>query len=111
MAMSTPEQTLIINQIAQCYGIEPSQLDCLTDNPDDGVYGFTRQGQDFVVKYTLPTVRSFSTLHGQVDWVNFLAEHGAPVSRPVPSRPWNIGGATAFGRHLGVGGLSYACAG
>ena len=70
MALSTPERTSDLHQIAHCYGIEPSQLNCLTDNPDDGVYGFTRQGQDFVVKYTLPTARSDSTLQGQVDWVN-----------------------------------------
>jgi Ser/Thr protein kinase RdoA (MazF antagonist) len=31
-------------------------------------------------------VRGISTLRGQVDWVNFLAAHGAPVSRPVPSQ-------------------------
>ncbi len=86
MALSAPERTSVLHQIAHCYGVEPSQLECLTDNPDDGVYGFTRQGQDFVVKYTLPTMRSYSTLQGQVDWVNYLAEHGAPVSRPVPSR-------------------------
>jgi amicoumacin kinase len=83
--MKQREQDLILSQLAHCYGIEPTQLHCLTDNPEDGVYGFTQHGQDFVVKYTLPTVRSFSNLQGQVDWLNFLATHGAPVSRPISS--------------------------
>ena len=42
MSLSTPEQQLLLEQLARCYGIEPSQLYCLTDNPEDGVYGFTR---------------------------------------------------------------------
>ncbi len=86
LSLSAPEHSLILNQLARCYGIDSTQLHCLMDNPADGVYGFTQQGQDFVVKYTLPGVRSFSTLQGQVDWVNFLARHGAPVSQPIPSQ-------------------------
>ena len=84
--MKQSEHDLILSQIARCYGIEQTQLRCLTDNPEDGVYEFTRQGQAFVVKYTLETVRSFSALQGQVDWINFLAAHGVLVSRPVPSQ-------------------------
>lgn len=86
MSLSTPEQQLLLEQLARCYGIEPSQLYCLTDNPEDGVYGFTRQGQAFVLKYALPTVRPFAALQTQIDWVNFLAAHNVPVSRPIPSR-------------------------
>lgn len=86
MSCSTPEQQLLLNQLAHHYDVEPSQLHCLTDNPDDGVYGFSRQGQVFVLKYALPTVRTFAALQAQIDWVNFLAEHGVPVSRPVPSQ-------------------------
>jgi len=86
MSLRPSERHLLLSQLARCYGIEQTQLRCLTDNPEDGVYGFTRQRQDFVVKYTLETARSFSTLQGQVDWINFLAAHGALVSRPVPSQ-------------------------
>jgi Ser/Thr protein kinase RdoA (MazF antagonist) len=86
MSWNIGEHNLLLNRIAQCYGIEQAQLRCLTDNSDDGVYGFTRQGQDFVVKYTLQAVRSFSTLQSQIAWVNFLTAHGVPASRPVPSR-------------------------
>ncbi|MEZ4737066.1 MAG: phosphotransferase [Caldilineaceae bacterium] len=86
MTFSSVEHAQILNQLAHCYGIEPSQLHCLTDNPEDGVYSFTRQAQDFVVKYTESTERSFASLQAQVEWVNFLAAHGALVSRPVPSQ-------------------------
>ncbi len=85
ISLSTAEHECIVNQLAHAYGVTRTQLHPLTDNPDDGVYGFTRQRHDFVVKYTLQAARTFSTLQGQVDWVNFLAVHGAPVSRPVPS--------------------------
>ncbi|MCE7981136.1 MAG: hypothetical protein DYG89_08090 [Caldilinea sp. CFX5] len=80
-----PTPTLLLNQLAYCYGIAPDQLYCLTDNPADGVYGFTHQGQAFVVKAAVSTTRTFATLQSQVDWINFLAAHGAPISRPIPS--------------------------
>lgn len=85
MSLSLLEQQRLLDQLARCYRIEQSQLHCLTDNPDDGVYGFTLQGQAFVVKAAVSTVRTFATLQSQVDWINFLAAHGAPVSCPIPS--------------------------
>ncbi len=85
MSLNPSEQQLLLGQLVRCYGIEQSQLRCLTDNPDDGVYGFTQQGQTFVLKYTLPTARTYFSLQAQVDWVNYLALHQVPVSRPIPS--------------------------
>jgi Ser/Thr protein kinase RdoA (MazF antagonist) len=85
MSLSKLEHELILEQLERCYGIKQTHLRCLTDEPDDGVYGFTHQGQDLVVKYTLQATRSFSTIQGQVDWVRFLVEHGVPASRPVAS--------------------------
>ena len=85
MTLSTTEHDLTLRQLAQRYDLAPDQLHCLTDNPADGVYGFTRHRQAFVIKYSDPTIRSFATLQSQVDWLNFLATQGAPVSRPVPS--------------------------
>lgn len=85
MTFSAAEHDLILRQLARCYGLAPEQLQCLTDNPADGVYGFTRHQQAFVVKYSYPTVRPFATLQSQVHWLNFLMAQGAPVSRPVAS--------------------------
>lgn len=85
MSLKLSEQQLLLDQLARCYAIEPSQLHCLTDNPADGVYGFTQHDQTFVLKYTLPTVRTDSALQAQVDWINYLAQHDVPVSRPIPS--------------------------
>ncbi|MEZ4869346.1 MAG: phosphotransferase [Caldilineaceae bacterium] len=85
MTLSAAEQDLILTQLARRYGLAPGQLQCLTDNPDDGVYGFTRHGQAFVLKYSNTMVRSFATLQSQVHWLDFLATQGAAVSRPMPS--------------------------
>lgn len=61
MSLKPSEQQRLLDQLARCYAIEQSQLRCLTDNPEDGVYGFTQQGQAFVLKYTLPTPRTDSS--------------------------------------------------
>ncbi len=88
-AFST-EPSPLMTAAAVRYGFAPAQLCLLTDNPDDGVYGVaqgveTEKKQHFVLKCTKESVRSRSALQGQVDWVNFLAAHGAPVSRALPS--------------------------
>lgn len=90
MTATLTEQQSIVTAVAACYGLAPAQLHLLTDNPADGVYGATQGAgtaneQRFVLKCTRESVRSRSTLQAQVDWVNFLAEHGAPVSRALPS--------------------------
>jgi Ser/Thr protein kinase RdoA (MazF antagonist) len=76
--------------MAERYGLAPAQLQLLTDNPADGVYGFTRtagrqKAQRFVLKCTRTSDRSRSTLQAQVEWLNFLADHDAPVCRVLPS--------------------------
>ncbi|MEZ4713755.1 MAG: phosphotransferase [Caldilineaceae bacterium] len=85
MTFNAAEHDLILRQLAHCYGLAPDQLHCLTDNPADGVYGFTRHQQAFVIKFSDPAARSFATLQSQVHWLDFLATEGAPVSPPVPS--------------------------
>ena len=81
-----------LDAVAARYGLAPSQLQPLTDNPADGVYGIvsapgatTHGEQNRVLKCTLESARSRSTLQGQVDWINFLADHAAPVCRALPS--------------------------
>ena len=90
MSFSVEEHEHILNQLADAYGITRSQLRPLNDHLEDDVYGFTDQGYDFVLKITPQTKCSFATIQSQVDWINFLATHGAPVSRPVPSRHGNF---------------------
>ena len=90
MTTKLTEPQAIMTAVAARYGFAPIQLRLLTDNPADGVYGVTQSAgmeneEHFVLKWTKESVRSRSTLQGQVDWVNFLADHGAPVSRAWPS--------------------------
>jgi Ser/Thr protein kinase RdoA (MazF antagonist) len=77
------EKDRILEQVSKCCGINKTQLRCLTDNPLDDVYGFNRDGQDFVVKFTLEASRSFGSVMDQIGWVNFLTTHGVPAARPV----------------------------
>lgn len=90
MTAKLTEQSPLMSVVAVRYGFAPAQLRLLTDNPDDGVYGVTQGAgteneEHFVLKCTKESVRSRSTLQGQVDWINFLAAHGVSVSRALPS--------------------------
>lgn len=90
LSFSVEEHEHILNQLVDAYGVTRHQLRPLNDDLEDDVYGFTDRGHDFVLKVTPQARRSFASLQNQVDWVNFLATHGAPVSRPVPSRHGNF---------------------
>jgi Ser/Thr protein kinase RdoA (MazF antagonist) len=71
--------------MARRYGLEQGQLYLLTDNSDDGVYGFVKAGQPFILKCTPATIRAEETIRGQVAWLHYLARQGAPVCRVLPS--------------------------
>lgn len=49
------------------------------------VYEFTRDGQRFILKVTHTMRRSLNYIMGEIDWLNFLSDHGVSVARAVPS--------------------------
>ena len=72
-------------EVAARYDIEADPLRLLTNNPDNVVYCFVRQGQKFVLKCTPAAAHRNIPLDRQVAWINFLAEQGAAVCRAIPS--------------------------
>src|SRR5262245_7346596 len=83
--VNTPTGNPLLAEIARCYGLEPAQLSLLTDNPADGVDGFTREEQAAVLKCTPATVRAEGRIRGQVAWMNDLVKQGAAICRVLPS--------------------------
>ena len=71
----------------QAYGISPLRLKPTAGGHFTHVYGFSKTGRDYVLRITPPNEEldvqaSLSIL----EWINYLAAHGAPVSSPLRSQ-------------------------
>lgn len=74
----------ILHEAMRRYDIAPDDID-----PGDGfesfIYRFTRGGQRFILRLAHTLHRTPEAIHGEVDWINYLAAGGASVARAVPS--------------------------
>jgi len=76
-------QEIVVTRAARCYGVAPAQLTPLDGGHFTHVYGFTRDGQEYVLRITPPNeeMDARSTL-AYLEWMAFLADGGACVPRP-----------------------------
>jgi len=102
----------ILRRAAERFGADPEDLeDC--NGGENHVYAFRRSGREYVLRIGHSVHRSEQLVQAEIDWVNYLASHGLPVSSPSPSLSgrWvevigqdGVDGyfmATAFGRAPG----------
>jgi Ser/Thr protein kinase RdoA (MazF antagonist) len=75
----------ILQEAMRCYGIAEAQIQSL-DSFESFIFEF-RQGSDaYILRLGHSLRRSPDLVHGEVDWINFLAANGVPVARAVPSQ-------------------------
>jgi Ser/Thr protein kinase RdoA (MazF antagonist) len=75
----------ILEEACRRYGIAPDQLRQL-DGFESFVIEFWRAGGDFILRIGHSQRRSEALIQGEVDWINYLAAHGASVSRAILSQ-------------------------
>ncbi len=103
-----------LHAIATRFGTNIKELTVL-DGFESFIYEYERAGQSFILRIGHSNRRSENLIHGEVDWLNYLAEGGANVAQAITSNAGNLvesiddghGGkflATAFvkaqGQHL-----------
>lgn len=74
----------ILAEARQRYGIAADQIELL-DGFESFMYAFTRGDAPFILRLSHSHRRSPELIHGEVDWINYLAEGGAGVARAVMS--------------------------
>ena len=84
-------KTIPINNAASLYGISEEELQPLRGGHFAHVFGFKRDGRNFVLRLSppnedvdLPAQRSI------LAWMAFLIAHGASVPEPLPSKNENL---------------------
>lgn len=83
----------IYQMVLERFAIDQARV-ILLDGFESFVYSFTRaeatqDGQDFILRVGHSDRRRESYVLGEVDWLNYLAQHGARVARAVPSAAGN----------------------
>jgi Ser/Thr protein kinase RdoA (MazF antagonist) len=74
----------ILTEAIGRYGIEPGNIHLL-DGFESFMYEFDRDGRPFILRLAHTIRRSEELIHGEVDWINFLARGGASVAGAVLS--------------------------
>ena len=95
----------ILAEAMRRYGIAPGDIAEL-GGFESFIYRFTRDGRPFILRVTHSLRRSPEAIHGEVEWMNYLAAGGASVAGAVAS----AGGALVEAIDDGAGGHFLATA-
>lgn len=79
----------VLQQAIQHYDLTQQQL-TLIDSNTDVVHEYQRNHQAYILKLIHSSQATHNFVCGEMDWVNYLAENGLSVSRPVFSSRGNL---------------------
>jgi len=79
----------VLKEAMHRYGISGDRIREL-DGFESFIYEFGRGSGDFILRIGHSARRSEALIHGEVDWMNYLAEGGAAVARAAPSLSGNL---------------------
>ncbi len=79
----------ILKTAMRHYNIAAENITAL-DGFESFIYRFERPDGRFILRIGHSERRSPELIHGEVDWINFLAEHGASVAHAILSENGNL---------------------
>ncbi len=74
----------ILHAAMHCYDIAPDKI-TLLDGFESFIYEFERADGQFILRIGHSDRRSPALIHGEVDWINYLADAGVTVARAINS--------------------------
>ena len=75
----------ILREAMGRFGIGAGDI-ALLDGFESFLYTYRRGGEHFILRLGHSRRRSPQLIHGEVDWINYLAAGGAEVARAIPSQ-------------------------
>lgn len=72
----------ILDQVGKLYEIEMKSL-YKVGGFENFIYGFEREDKAYIVRISHSDHRTYDMLESELDFVFYLAHHGAQVSRPI----------------------------
>jgi len=80
---------VVLHQAKQAYGIEDDQIQLL-DGFESFIYEFQRRERSLILRIGHSLRRPENLIRGEVDWINYLHEGGASVSRAILAENGNL---------------------
>ena len=88
---------VIFHKVIERFGIAKNKIELL-DGFESFIYAFTRESEDFILRVGHSARRSKDLIHGEVDWINYLAAGGAGVAQAVLSESGSLVEAVEDGK-------------
>lgn len=79
----------ILAQVADRYGVQPAAIELL-GGFESFVFQVELAGQQTILRISHSSRRPAAMIHGEVEWINYLAERGVPVARALDSVNGNL---------------------
>jgi Ser/Thr protein kinase RdoA (MazF antagonist) len=79
----------ILHEAMRRYGIAADKI-TLLDGFESFIYEFTRPEGDFILRLGHSLRRTPDMICGEVDWINYLSDHGITVARAILSQSGNL---------------------
>ena len=79
----------ILHEAMKRFGIEEDKIDLL-DGFESFIYEYANQDREFILRVGHSLRRSPEMIAGEVDWINYLAQGGASVSRAIYSQTGSL---------------------
>lgn len=80
----------IFNELIEKYGVQRNFIEPL-GGFENFVYQYRKEDQEFIIRISHTGLRrTKEQLHAEADFINYLAEHGISVARPVASPMGNL---------------------
>jgi amicoumacin kinase len=79
----------ILQTALRCYNISADAIELL-DGFESFIYRFTRPEGRFILRIGHSNRRNPNLIRGEVDWINYLAAHGASVAEAILSEHGNL---------------------
>ncbi|WP_375103237.1 phosphotransferase enzyme family protein [Paenibacillus sp. RS8] len=74
----------IVVEAAKRYGFMPEELILLGKN-QNFTYGSKNKARNLIIRIIHESHRTLELIHGELEWIQYLAKNGVPVSTPVKS--------------------------
>ena len=79
----------VFQELINFFGISNNQIKIL-DSFESFIYEFSNQSGDYILRISHSIRRDKNLIHGEVDWINFLADHGVGVTKAITSCKGNL---------------------
>ncbi|WP_314589823.1 phosphotransferase [Paenibacillus terrigena] len=75
----------LLDQAAITFGLRLSDLQVI-GGFQNFVYEYEKNGKNYIFRMTHSSHRNANQVRGELEWIQYLYDHGVSVSRPIPSQ-------------------------